>query len=87
LVSSTQSSASDADMRLLGPRYPVLRRVIVSTKTDKSFRGVLWRRRRGYLVLRDAQLLKGRGEVVPMDGEVVIDVANIDFVQVLGGQS
>ena len=70
-------------------RYPVLRRVIVSTKTDKSFRGILWQRRtlafgrRGYLVLRKVQLLKARGEVVAMDGEVVIDVANIDFVQVL----
>lgn len=69
-------------MRLF-ERYPVLRRVIVSTKTGKSFRGVLWQRRTGYLVLRNAQLLKARGEVVAMDGEVVIDVANIDFVQVL----
>jgi len=70
-------------------RYPVLRRVIVSTKTGTSFRGLLWRRRtrafgrRGYLVLRKAQLLKARGEVVPMDGEVVIDMENIDFLQVL----
>ena len=64
-------------------RYPVLRRVIVSTKTDKSFRGVLWQRRRGYLVLRKAQLLKGRGEVVPMDGEILILSENIDFLQVL----
>ena len=60
-----------------------MRRVIVNTKTGKAFRGVLWRRRRGYVVLRDAKLLKSRGETVPMDGEVVIDVANIDFVQVL----
>jgi len=70
-------------------RYPVLRRVIVSTKTGKSFRGMLWQRRRpafgrrGYLVLRNAQLLKGRGEVVPMDGEVVISSDNVDFLQVL----
>ena len=64
-------------------RYPMLRRVIVSTKTDKSFRGVLWQRRKGYVVLRNAQLLKVRGETVPMDGEVVIDVGNIDFLQVL----
>lgn len=75
-------------MRLLN-RYPVLRRVIVSTKTGKSFRGVLWQRRtpafgrRGYLMLRKAQLLKGRGEVVPMDGEVLILSENIDFLQVL----
>lgn len=70
-------------------RYPVLRRVIVSTKAGTSFRGLLWRRRRpafgrgGYLVLRKAQLLKARGEVVPMDGEVVVASDNVDFLQVL----
>jgi len=70
-------------MNIFGSSYPVLRRVLVNTKTEKAFRGVLWRRRNGYLVLRSAQLLKARGEVVPMDGEVLIDAANIDFVQVL----
>ena len=70
-------------MVLFGPSYPVLRRVIVNTRTDKAFRGVLWRRRKGYVILRNAQLLKVRGETVPMDGEVVIDVKNIDFIQVL----
>ena len=64
-------------------RYPVLQRVIVNTKTDRTFRGVLWRRRGGYLVLRNAELLKGRGEIVPLDGEVVIPSANVDFMQVV----
>jgi len=64
-------------------RYPVLRMVIVNTKTDLAFRGVLWRRRGGYLVLRNAEWLKGRGEGTQMDGEIVIDVSNVDFMQVV----
>lgn len=71
-------------MRLWGPRYPCLRRVVVTTKTDRSFRGVLWERRGGYLVLRQAELLKGRGEVVALEGELAIDERNVDFVQVVG---
>lgn len=64
-------------------RYPTLRRVLVNTKSGKAFRGVLWRRRREYLVLRNAELLKGRGETVAMDGEVAVPAANVDFIQVV----
>lgn len=35
------------------------------------------------VVLRNAELVKGQGETVPMDGEVLIMSDNIDFVQVL----
>ena len=63
--------------------YPEKRRVIVNTKTDRAFRGVLWRKAWGYLVLRDAEMLKGRGETVPMDGEVLIERVNVDFIQVV----
>jgi len=64
-------------------RYPTLRQVIVNTKTDRAFRGVLWQRRRGYLVLRNAELLKTKGEVAPVDGEIVIPAENVDFIQVI----
>jgi small nuclear ribonucleoprotein (snRNP)-like protein len=64
-------------------RYPTLRRVIVNTKTDRAFRGVLWRRARGYLVLREAEILKAKGETTPMDGEVMIESSNVDFIQVV----
>jgi len=64
-------------------RYPVLQQIIVNTKTDRAFRGVLWWKRRGYLVLRNAEMLRGKGEVVPMDGEVVIPAGNVDFIQVV----
>ena len=65
-------------------RYPVLQQIIVNTKTDRAFRGVLWRRRRGYLVLRNGEMLRTKGEIVPMDGEVVIPAGNVDFIQVVG---
>ena len=64
-------------------RYPTLRQVIVNTKTDRAFRGVLWRKARGYLVLRNAEMLKAKGETVPVDGEVMIESSNVDFVQVV----
>lgn len=64
-------------------RYPSLRRVVVNTKTGRAFRGVLWRRRWGYVLLRDAEMVKPGGETVRMDGEVMVDAANVDFIQVL----
>lgn len=63
--------------------YPTKRQVIVNTKTDRAFRGVLWRRRWGYLVLRNAEMLRDREGTVSMDGEVVINKDNVDFLQVL----
>ena len=63
-------------------RYPTLRRVIVNT-SEHSFRGVLWRRRGDYLVLRNAELLKAKGETVPLDGEVMVFAAKVEFLQVV----
>ena len=64
-------------------RYPVRREVVVNTVTERAFKGVLWRKHLRYLVLRNAHLLKAKGETVPMDGEVVIDREKVDFVQVI----
>jgi small nuclear ribonucleoprotein (snRNP)-like protein len=63
--------------------YPCLRQVVVNTKTDRAFRGVLWRKRRGYLVLRNVEMLQPGGAMMRMDGEVVVDRANVDFIQVV----
>lgn len=71
-------------MALFGKRYPELRTVIVNTRTDRAFRGVLWERKGAFLVLRNAELLKGRGETAQLDGEVVIPAENVDFIQVVG---
>ena len=81
------SFASDVQIGEIGmiifDRYPTKRTVIVNTKTDRAFRGVLWCWGWGYLVLRNAEMLKTKGEVVAMDGEVVIESANVDFIQVI----
>lgn len=64
-------------------RYPILCRVIVNTKTDRAFRGVLWRKRRGYLVLRECEMLKRSAETTRIDGEVLVPADNVDFIQVV----
>jgi hypothetical protein len=66
-------------------RTAVRKRVIVNLTTDKAFGGVLWAKRGPLLVLRDAQLLEAGRAAVPMDGEVVVERARVDFVQVVGG--
>ncbi len=63
--------------------YPVLEKVIVNLKTGAAFRGVIWQKRGSYLVLRNVELLKPGGETVPMDGEIAVDRANVDFLQVV----
>lgn len=65
-------------------RYPERRTVIVNTTTGKAFRGVLWERGGRHLVLRNAELLRPGGEVAPIDGELVIDRENVEFIQVIG---
>lgn len=71
---------------LFGDEYPTLRDAIVNTKRGgPSFRGVIWERRGGYLILRNAEMLKARGESIPIDGEALIPVADIEFVQLPRG--
>lgn len=64
--------------------YPELRTVIVNLMSGTSFRGVVWRRTGPFVVLRNAQLLQKTGPATPVDGEVVVQLADIDFIQVLG---
>lgn len=65
--------------------YPVRREVIVNTRSGEDFRGVLWRATSGYLILRNAQLLRAREAPLPMDAEVVVPRENVKFLQVFGG--
>ena len=68
-------------MGIFGPGYPCLQEGIVNLKNGTSFRGVIWQRKAGFLVLREAKLLKGRGEAVPVDGEVLVAEHDIEFIQ------
>lgn len=70
-------------MKLFGPAYPTLRRVIVNLKTGKAFRGVLWQRTREYLLLRQAELLREHEAALGLDGEVLIYSAEVEFMQVV----
>jgi len=64
-------------------RYPVKQQVIVNTKSDKAFKGLLWQKTSGYLVLRDVKMLRERDAPIALDGELVIYRENVDFVQVV----
>lgn len=66
---------------LLG--YPFRRSVIVVTRTDRSFRGVLWDQTADHIVLRGVESLVKRAEPVPLVGELVIPRANVDYLQVV----
>lgn len=66
-------------------RYPELRTAIVNLKSGTSFRGVIWRHVGAYVVIRNAEMLQDRDSAVRrvVDGEVVVLMADIDFVQVV----
>ena len=57
-------------------------RVLLTTRTGRTFAGIVWVRRGPLLILIDAEAVDG-GRQVPLDGQLVIDRANVDFVQVL----
>ncbi|MFE4691257.1 hypothetical protein ACFRH6_14505 [Streptomyces sp. NPDC056749] len=63
-------------------RTAVRRRVVVNLP-DKAFSAVLWAKRGPLLVLRDVQLLEAGRPPQPVDGEVIVERARVEFVQVL----
>jgi hypothetical protein len=64
----------------------LLRRVVVSLGNDPNVAliGVLWRARGPWIVLKQAAMKQGDGPIEPADGgELVVERANVSFVQVL----
>lgn len=66
-------------------RRTALRKRVVVNLADKAFAGVLWAKRGPLLVLRDATLMQHGAADTPLDGEVVIERARVEFIQVAGG--
>jgi len=64
-------------------RSALHRRVLVALRTEKTFRGVLYAQRGPLLILKDVELLEHGRDPVRLDGDVVIERPNVDFVQVL----
>lgn len=64
----------------------VLRRVIVNLvhSENEALQGVLWDYRRGWLTLRDVSALTSGREPQRVDGEIVIHVDKIAYLQVVG---
>lgn len=65
--------------------YPELRTVIVNLRSGTSFRGVIWRRTGPFVVVRNTEMLQDRGQAErhTLDGEVIVKLADIDFIQVV----
>lgn len=71
---------------LLGPvppPYPYRQTVIANLKSGRAFRGVLWEQTGGFLVLKRAELLKERQAPSPVDGEVLVPLVDVEFMQVV----
>lgn len=64
-------------------RLALRRRVIVNLRTEKAIRGVLTRKTGGLLEVRNAELLEAGRPPIPLDGRVLFERSNVDFVQVV----
>lgn len=65
------------------PSYPYRESVIVNLKSGRSFRGVLWQRTAGFLVLKSAVMLRPREAPLPIDGATLVPFGDVEFMQVV----
>lgn len=66
--------------------YLELKTGIVNLKSGTAIRGVVWKVSGQFMVIRSAELLQDRGNDARLvvDGEIVVRLADVDFVQVIG---
>lgn len=67
----------------LAPSYPYRETVIVNIKSGKAFRGVLWQRTAGFLVLKRTEMMRPREAPLPIDGDTLIPFGDVEFMQVV----
>ncbi|MCJ7529815.1 MAG: hypothetical protein MUO64_02125 [Anaerolineales bacterium] len=65
--------------------YPELKSAIVNLHSGTSFRCVVWRIAGAFVVLRNVEMLQDRDHAARhiVDGEVVVKLSDIDFIQVV----
>lgn len=68
-------------------RFVLRRQVIVNLLSGQTVKGVPVSQAGPLLVLRGAEILNDSNDFVPVDGEIIVDRANVDFIQALGGDS
>lgn len=67
---------------LFGTPYPFARKVIINLKEGPSLSGVLWQRRAGWLVLRQATAHLPDGRTMQIDGDALVWKSDVLFIQV-----
>jgi hypothetical protein len=65
-------------------RLVARRRVLVNLRSGRAMNGVMWSRRGRTLVLQQVELIEPGSAAVVMDGMVVVDRDQVEFVQVAG---
>ena len=81
LVASVAWHAVDV---LASRRLAVRKHVLVSLRSDRAVTGVLWARRGRFLVLKSAEMHEPGANPVPLDGDLVLDRDQVEYVQVTG---
>jgi hypothetical protein len=59
------------------------REVLVSLLSGRAVRGVLWQSAGDYILLRSCTLYEKGVEPTPCDGEVLLDKANVEYIQIV----
>ena len=70
--------------RVAAARIGARRRVLVQMHSGRAFTGLQWRRRGRLLVLRNVEMLEPNNQPATLDGEVVLDRGEVEYVQVAG---
>lgn len=60
------------------------KKVVVNLRTSRAFVGILWARRGPLLVLRNVTMHEPGAAPAPVDGEVVVERDQVEFIQVTG---
>lgn len=58
--------------------------VVVNLHSSRAFVGVLWAQRGPLIVLRNVVMHEPGAAAAPVDGEVVIERAQVEFIQITG---
>lgn len=67
-------------------RFVVRRRVVVNLRSGRAVEGVVVAQDGPLLIVKDARIHEPGTEPSPVDGEVVVERSQVDFIQALGGR-
>jgi len=65
-------------------RTLVRKKVVVNLHSDRAFVGILWAKRGPLLILRNAVMHEPGAEPSFVDGQIVIERDQVEFIQITG---